>query len=65
VYAAVSREWEGKGGVFMDDCDESYAEERRPYGGPKRMEGYIFDGNKGMRLWRDGCEMVGVKDDDA
>ena len=27
------------------------------------MEGYIFDGNKGMRLWRDGCEMVGMKDD--
>lgn len=65
VYAAVSREWEGKGGVFMEDCDESYAEESRPYEGLSGWKGYIFDAEKGMRLWRDSCEMVGVKDDDV
>ena len=63
VYAAVGREWEGKGGVFLEDCDEGYAEEVRPYEGMSGWVGYVFDKERGERLWRDSCVMVGVEDE--
>ena len=64
VCAAVGREWEGRGGLWLEDCDEGYAEERRPYEGMSGWVGYVWDKSKGERLWRDSCEMVGMVDKD-
>ena len=64
VYAAVSKEWEGKGGRFLEDCAES----------PPVPEGYspitvgyaphAYNEENEKRLWRDSLKMVGLDDDD-
>ncbi|KAK1637402.1 WW domain-containing oxidoreductase [Colletotrichum phormii] len=65
VYAAVSKEWENKGGKYLNDCAE---------GGPG-VEGFTpasmdpgyapwaYDEEKAARSWRESCKMVGVEDD--
>ncbi|KXH28054.1 hypothetical protein CNYM01_03654 [Colletotrichum nymphaeae SA-01] len=65
VYAAVSREWEGKGGKYLNDC----AEAGPGVGGftPATTDpGYAswaYDEEKAARLWRESCKIVGVEDD--
>ena len=60
VYAAVSKEWEGKGGRYFEDCDEA---------GPNQsgsMDGYAahaYNEEGEKRLWTDSCRLVGVEDD--
>ncbi|KAK1674655.1 hypothetical protein BDP55DRAFT_704877 [Colletotrichum godetiae] len=65
VYAAVSKEWESKGGKYLNDCAE---------GGPgvggftpaTTDPGYApwaYDEEKAARSWRESCKMVGVEDD--
>ena len=64
VVAAVSREWEGKGGRYLEDCGES-----QPVGeGPAKLthvgyapHAYNEQGEK--QLWVDSLRMVGVEDD--
>ena len=59
VYAAVSKEWEGKGGKYLEDCDET-----GPHQG--KIEGYAawaYDEEGEKRLWADSCKMVGIEDD--
>ena len=66
VYAALSKEWEGRGGMYLSDCvlqgpvtpdnsalalgDDGYA-------------AWAYDETKAVRLWRDSCTMVGVDDE--
>lgn len=59
VYAAVSPEWEGRGGRYLQDCEEA----------PAMGEGYSFisgyaewayDEQKEKKLWEDSLEMVGL-----
>lgn len=60
VYAAVSKEWEGRGGRYLEDCAEAEENVRGA------MEGYAswaYDEEGEKRLWRDSCAMVGVEDD--
>ena len=60
VYAAVSREWEGKGGRYLEDCDEGVPNQ------PGKMEGYAahaYNEEGEKTLWADSCKMVGVEDD--
>ena len=63
VWAAVGKVWEGKGGVYLEDCGVA---------GPEKVDaqladvGYAkhaFDEEKEGRLWRVSCEMVGVRDE--
>ncbi|KAL8746191.1 MAG: hypothetical protein Q9184_007779 [Pyrenodesmia sp. 2 TL-2023] len=64
VFAALSKEWEGKGGRYMEDCAES------PAIGPDAAAtavGYAphaYDVKKAKQLWADSCKMVGVQDDE-
>ena len=65
VYAALSKDFEGKGGVYLSNCaimgpsvgnvmdptDEGYAP-------------YAYDAGKEGRLWKDSLKMVGLKDDE-
>lgn len=60
VYAAVSREWEGKGGRYLEDCGDGVPNQ------PGHMEGYAahaYNEEGGRKLWADSCKMVGVEDD--
>jgi NAD(P)-dependent dehydrogenase (short-subunit alcohol dehydrogenase family) len=63
VYAAVSKEWEGKGGRYLEDCKES-----PPAGGPSPSgAGYAphaYDPEGERRLWADSLKMVGLEDSD-
>ncbi|EAW06948.1 short-chain dehydrogenase [Aspergillus clavatus NRRL 1] len=63
VVAAVGREWEGRGGVYLEDCREG--EPARP--GCRAVDpGYamhIWDQESAERLWEESRRMVGVHDD--
>ncbi|KAL7917844.1 hypothetical protein ACQKWADRAFT_331577 [Trichoderma austrokoningii] len=60
VWAAVSREWEGRGGVFLEDCQESEL-----WRGdvtvlaPGHAE-HIHDGESAARLWDVSLGMAGL-----
>ena len=60
VHCAVSKDLEGKGGRYFEDCEEAEANK------PGSMAGYAahaFDEEGEKRLWADSCKMVGVEDD--
>ena len=67
VYAAVSSEWEGRGGRFLSDCVE-----KGPMvpGNPMVVfgdEGYApwaYDEESARKLWADSCGFVGVENDE-
>jgi NAD(P)-dependent dehydrogenase (short-subunit alcohol dehydrogenase family) len=65
VYAAVSKDWEGKGGKYLYDCAEA---------GPVRPDsdymsvddGYaewIYDQDKASKLWTESIKLVGLEKD--
>lgn len=56
VLAAVGKEYEGKGRLYLNDCETSEA-------GMKGQNGYAphaFDKEKEARLWSDSLKMVGL-----
>jgi hypothetical protein len=63
VVAAVGREWEDKGGRYLENCEEA------PEGkgdGDIAGVGYIshtYDPEREAKLWKDSMEMVGLKDE--
>lgn len=65
VYAALSGEWEGKGGKYLEDCGESTAVKE---GYSAIGLGYVphaYDAEGEKRLWADSLGMVGLEDDDS
>lgn len=59
VYAAVSKDWEEKGGRYLEDCDEASENE------PGNVAGYAkwaYNEEDEKKLWADSCKMVGVDD---
>ena len=65
TYAAVSKDWEGKGGRYLSNCMEM-----GPFGGKEGFEvmdeGYApwaYDQEKEDRLWADSLRMVGIQED--
>ncbi|UPL01225.1 hypothetical protein LCI18_012159 [Fusarium solani-melongenae] len=61
VYAALSKEWENRGGRYLVDCAEGPAV--RPGSDPMSFDGgyspWAYDGGKAARLWADSNKMVG------
>ncbi|CAM1507170.1 Fc.00g068110.m01.CDS01 [Cosmosporella sp. VM-42] len=63
VLAAVGKEWEGKGGKYLEDCVEAQCGEG---GNAFFGVGYVrqtYDRKNEERLWKDSLELVGVSDD--
>jgi len=63
VRAAVAREWEGKGGRYLENCAESPPLD--PIA-PFFTAGYAphaYNPDAEARLWKASCEMVGIDDD--
>ncbi|SPO06288.1 related to reductases [Cephalotrichum gorgonifer] len=66
VYAAVSKEWEGRGGRYLSNCVEMGPMD--PNNSPISFadEGYAawaYDEDAAKTLWKDSCRFVGVEDD--
>lgn len=65
VLAAIGRDFEGKGGLYLDDCGVSPRigdDEQAGLGGWKS---WAFDGEGAKVLWRDSLGMVGVEEEGA
>jgi NAD(P)-dependent dehydrogenase (short-subunit alcohol dehydrogenase family) len=63
VVAAVGREWENKGGKYLEDCEESKKgiDDYEPFG-----TGYVsqtYQPSEEKRLWSDSLHIVGIVDD--
>lgn len=53
--------WEGKGGLYLEDCGvgtETKDWNTRIRGG---YAGFVFDPEAEKRLWEVSCDLVGVK----
>ena len=62
LVAAVSKEWEGRGGRYLDNCVEAepVSEANFAYG----YRAYAFDQEKEQRLWGETLAMLGLKDEE-
>ncbi|OAG00548.1 NAD(P)-binding protein [Paraphaeosphaeria sporulosa] len=61
VVAAVGKEWEGRGGKYLEDCEEAG---RGEDDGNVFMLGYTtwtYDEGEEERLWKDSAHFVGVE----
>ena len=68
VYAAVSKEWEGKGGKYLSNCEvmgpfqPENATSELGVGDDGYAE-WAYNEENEDRLWRDSCKFVGVEED--
>ena len=63
VWAAIGKEWENKGGEYLADCWKTERGNDKHEIAGEGYAGHAYDAEKEARLWRDSCQMVGVKDD--
>lgn len=61
VFAAVSKEWEGKGGRYLEDCDESPPFTGGDGVGHAGYAPHAYDKGEEDRLWRDSEGFIGAK----
>ena len=63
VYAALSKDWEGRGGRYLEDCQEAdKTEDPSPLAAGYHPRAYNEEGEK--KLWADSLKFVGIKDDE-
>lgn len=65
VLAAVGKEWEDKGGKYLEDCEEAKRgeDDNEVFG-----VGYVrqtYDPEDEERLWKDSLKIVGINDDNG
>ncbi|EED14624.1 short-chain dehydrogenase/reductase, putative [Talaromyces stipitatus ATCC 10500] len=63
LVAAIGKEWENKGGKYLEDCEEAKrgADDQNVFGiGWVRQ---TYNAENEARLWKDSLEMLGLKDD--
>ncbi|KNG50038.1 ww domain-containing oxidoreductase [Stemphylium lycopersici] len=63
VWAALSKEWENKGGEYLADCWKTERGNDKHEIAGVGFAGHAYDAEKEARLWRDSLIMVGLKDD--
>lgn len=71
VYAPLSRDWEGKGGIYLSNCAVIGAFRKQPpksvYDDDVTDDGYLphaYDAACEGRLWKELLKIVGLEDDD-
>ncbi|KAF9069249.1 putative short-chain dehydrogenase [Rhodocollybia butyracea] len=67
VWAAVAPVWEGKGGVYLENCKEQECVEGDEKVNLLLKEGYAkhaFDVDVAKELWKMSCKMVGLPEKD-
>ncbi|KAH6897445.1 hypothetical protein B0T10DRAFT_535950 [Thelonectria olida] len=63
LWAAIGKEWEGRGGVYLNDCAEA---ERGEDDGVVSKGSYVthtYDAKEEARLWKDSLKLVGMLDE--
>lgn len=60
VWAAIAKELEGKGGLYLEDCQISVPVKEGAGPGDSGYAVYAFDKDKEERLWNDSLKMVGL-----
>lgn len=60
VYAAVGKDWEGRGGKYLEDCDEAGPIPSPEARGVKGVAEHAYDEEKEVRLWKVASGLVGV-----
>jgi NAD(P)-dependent dehydrogenase (short-subunit alcohol dehydrogenase family) len=62
IWAALDKEWEGKGGLYLEDCQVSKPVETGYEMLSTGHESWAYDEEKEGKLWKVSCELVGVSD---
>lgn len=62
VYAAISKDWEGKGGKYLEDCEEAKRGEDDNQAFSVGWVRQTYDPETEARLWKDSLKIVGVGD---
>ena len=63
VLAAIGKEWEGRGGKYLEDCEVALPDAEAPGSGATKL-GYwphAYDEEKEKRLWQDSLKMIGME----
>ena len=63
VYAALSKDWEGKGGKYLEDCDEASLSEGKS-GTASGYAPHAFNEKGERQLWADSLRFVHLEDDE-
>ncbi len=63
VYAAISKDWEGRGGRYLENCDEASPEDNaNKRSGAAGYKAHAYDEENERRLWKDSLEIVGMEE---
>lgn len=57
VYAAVSKDWEGRGGKYLEDCGESWPTQGK---GSEGFAPHAYEAEAAKRLWDVSLKLVGI-----
>ena len=63
VLVAVGKEWEGIGGIYLEDCEEAPLLGNELSWHEPGYVAHVFDERLEKKLWLDSVGMVGLKDD--
>ncbi|KAK7178493.1 WW domain-containing oxidoreductase [Paraphaeosphaeria sporulosa] len=63
VWAAIGKEWEGKGGEYLAECGKTTRGNDNHEITGAGFAGHAYDPEREARLWKDSLEMVGLRED--
>lgn len=64
LLASIGKEWEGKGGVYLDKCRAAPPASEAANEYDRGYQPYIYDEVAEKRLWGDSLKMVGMEEDE-
>lgn len=64
VWAAVSKELEGKGGLYLSDCSVAEYDDKDESPLCPKATAHTYNADEEARLWKDSLEMVGLSEDE-
>ena len=64
VLAAIGKDWENKGGKYLEDCDEAPRGKDDNYNFGFGYVSQTYDPKNEARLWRDSLKIVGISNDE-
>ncbi|KPI36985.1 Short-chain dehydrogenase TIC 32, chloroplastic [Cyphellophora attinorum] len=62
VWAAVEKEFEGTGAMYLEDCMVGEPAKEGAQLGDTGYASWAFDAESAKKLWEESCELVGVRD---
>ena len=65
VWAAISKDWEGKGGKYLEDCSVSVPQDDEMQSMFRGHAAHTYDAAAAERLWNVSLQLTGVQDDSS